>query len=95
VKRLFAMVIVAALSAATARAEWSAPTARVVVRAGYWAPLSIPFIVFRGICDDTTVVRTEMRDGVLGVAGLKEGRTLCGYWGARPRYLLFDMAVVR
>lgn len=94
-KRFLATAILLALSARTAQAEWSAATPRVVVRAGYWAPLNIPFIAFRGICDDARVVRTEVRGGGVGVTGLTEGRTLCGYWGAAPRYLLFDVTVIQ
>jgi hypothetical protein len=83
VKRLLALGLALSLSAAPANAERSSPTARIVLSAGYRAPLNIPFIVFRGICGDQAVVRTEMRGGVLGVTGLKEGRTLCGYWARR------------
>lgn len=88
------LAILVAPWAATASAEWSPPTPPIVVSAGYWVPLNIPFNVLAGICDDTTVVRTEMGNGVLGVTGLKPGRTLCGYWGTRPRYLLFTVTVV-
>ena len=59
-------------------------------------PLNIPYVVFAGVCDDTTVVRTELRNNVLGVTGLKPGRTLCGYWGGRGsgRYRLYTVTVV-
>jgi hypothetical protein len=86
------LALLAALPKGALAAQDETP---VLVKVGAWSRLDLPFAVAAGVCNDPTIVRTEARNGALGVLGLKTGRTTCGYWATpASRHYLFDVTVV-
>jgi len=85
---LFAAAITHTAAAGAADSD-SPPLHEVVITATRIEadPFNIPAAI-------SSVSAEQLRNDALGVTGLKPGRTLCGYWGARPRYLLFTVTVV-
>ncbi len=70
-------------------------TEKISVVVGRTAELRLGFVCIESRCDDPEVVRVEDGGDHLKLRGLKEGRTLCGFWKERsPKpHRLFEVTV--
>jgi hypothetical protein len=70
---------------------------KVSVAVGKTVELRLGFVCIESRCDDTEVVRVEDGGDHLKLRGLKQGRTLCGFWKeSNPKpHRLFEVTVTK
>ena len=68
---------------------------KISVAVGKTVELRLGFVCIESRCDDAEVVRVEDGGDHLKLRGLKQGRTLCGFWKERsPKpHRLFEVTV--